>query len=618
VVQTYAEVEPSEVLHPDMQISKNDSKEIVLQLTPEPHDKKIEQLIALMYQKGVANVFSVLEKLNDPHLTDDFHRFLVQYVKSNFDVIGLKPTSQMWKALHMTLYEVTLPERGDDTERAIKEVISSMEQFYAGMLSVEDEKGSGYFAIELAVANHSDDFTFYVAVHDNKKSLFEKQMLSVFYNAQIVEKKDDYNIFNEKGATFASEARLTKNSIWPIKTYDTFDYDPLNSILNSFSKVKTHDEGASIQFIIKPQSGEHTKRYKKTLDDIVAGEKVAKAIAQNDKGAAEYVEGFFKGVGSIFSSPEKSKEEKEKAESKKKDAIQYIDQVSVEEIKRKIASPIVKVTLRIVTSAETASQAEMIRADIESAFNQFGNPTGNKIEFAAVRPGKLQEFLRDYSYRLTGESESMLINVRELTSLMHFPSTQIKSAPHLKIAKAGTAPAPVDLPQGGTLLGTNTDRGVERQVFLTPEDRLRHLYVIGQTGTGKTTLLKNMIIQDIKAGNGVCFIDPHGSDIQDVLANIPPERVNDIIYFDPAYIDRPMALNMLEYDRRYPEQKTFVVNEMLSIFNKLFDMKTAGGPMFEQYFRNAVLLTIDDPTTGTTLVDVSRVLSNKTFRDLKL
>ena len=153
---------------------------------------------------------------------------------------------------------------------------------------------------------------------------------------------------------------------------------------------------------------------------------------------------------------------------------------------------------------------------------------------------------------------------------------------------------------------------------MTQDDRLRHFYTIGQTGTGKTTFLKHMIAQDIQNGEGVCFIDPHGVDIQDVLALIPKERYEDLIYFDPSNTAHPMGLNMLEYDVRFPEQKTFVVNEMLSIFDKLFDMKTAGGPMFEQYFRNAVLLTIEDPTGGSTLLDVSRVLASKEFRELKL
>jgi Cdc6-like AAA superfamily ATPase len=168
------------------------------------------------------------------------------------------------------------------------------------------------------------------------------------------------------------------------------------------------------------------------------------------------------------------------------------------------------------------------------------------------------------------------------------------------------------------ILGINEYQGEETPIYFKPLDRMRHMYVIGQTGTGKTTLLKNMIVQDIKNGDGVCFIDPHGSDIEDILAQIPPERHDDVIYFDPAYLERPMGLNMLEYDARYPEQKSFVVNELLAIFNKLFDMKTSGGPMFEMYFRNAVLLTIDDPKDEATLLDVVRVLSDKEYRASKL
>ncbi|MCX6715977.1 MAG: TraM recognition domain-containing protein, partial [Candidatus Taylorbacteria bacterium] len=308
----------------------------------------------------------------------------------------------------------------------------------------------------------------------------------------------------------------------------------------------------------------------------------------------------------------------EKAAAKQKEAAANVDQVSIEEIKLKMNSPTVAVNVRIIASAENEVTAGQILGDIESSFNQFENTHGNKLVFERVKKGDFKKLLYDFSFRLADDKYRILANLKELTSLIHFPAMVMKSSPHLKIAKAGSAPAPLDLPQEGVFLGTNTDRGRDTKVFLTPEDRLRHFYVIGQTGTGKTTLLKNMIVQDINEGRGLCFIDPHGSDVQDILALIPPERVDDVVYFDPAYVDRPMALNMLEYDRRFPEQKTFVVNEMLSIFNKLFDMKTAGGPMFEQYFRNAVLLTIDDPTTGSTLVDVSRVLSNKTFRDLKL
>lgn len=614
-IQEYKEVPHQEVLHKEYVLPKEKTEAIVLELTPEEHDEKISDLLGMMQTHGVKNALTVLDQMNNPHLQDDFERFLVQYIKAGFPVQGMPEKSPEFKALHMTLYEVTLPEKtGEEKERALKEVISSMEQFYSGMMSVDDPSGTGYFTIELAVSNQADDFSFNVAVHDTKKSLFEKVILSIFHNAKVIEHKDDYNIFNEKGATVASYAQFTKNAIWPLKTYDQFDHDPLNSILNSFSKIKTKGEGAAIQIVVTPQGDKHTKRFKKTLDDIMKGEKISEAITKHDDGFGKYVEGFFKGITALT----ESKEQKEKAKEKKKEAAGNVDQISTEQIKLKMLSPTVATNIRIVASAENETIAGGILSDIEASFNQFENTHGNKIIFNKVKKSELKGLLYDFSFRLADDKRRLLTNIKELTTLIHFPATVIKSAPHLKTAKAGSAPAPLELAREGIILGVNRDRGVETKVFMTPEDRLRHFYVIGQTGTGKTTLLKNMIAQDILNGEGVCMIDPHGSDIQDILGLIPKHRYEDVIYFDPSHTDRPMALNMLEYDRRYPEQKTFVVNEMLSIFNKLFDMKTAGGPMFEQYFRNAVLLVMEDPESGNTLLDVSRVLSNKAYREMKL
>jgi hypothetical protein len=632
-VREYRKTAHDKVLHKNYVMPREQTTEIILHLTPEAHDTKMAELLGIMQTHGIKNALNIAEKLGSPHVLDDFERFLVQYLKEGYPSTGLSEKTPEFKALHMTLYEVTLPEKTDDgKERALKEVLSSMEQFYSGMMSVEDHDstgGTGYFTIELAVANHSDDFAFHVAVHDSKKSLFEKQMLSIFHNAKIIEKKDDYNIFNEAGATVASYAIYSKNSIWPLKTYEQFDYDSLNVLLNSFSKIKTNGEGVAVQFVVKPVGGDHTKRYKKTLDDIMKGEKISEAISKNDEGVGKYVDGFFNGVSSLLTP--KSKEEKEKEETKKKEAAQHVDQMAVDAVKAKISTPTLALNIRVVASAEDETTAEQILSDVEAAFNQFENTSGNRLKFSPVGKGALKELLYNFTFRLFDDGTKLLPNLKELTSLIHFPANVIRSAPHLKVAKAGTAPAPLDLARpedarGGmqgegskyVLLGVNRDRSTETKVFMSPEDRLRHFYVIGQTGTGKTTLLKNMIAQDIANGEGVCMIDPHGSDIQDILSMIPKHRYEDVIYFDPSHTARPMALNMLEYDRRFPEQKTFVVNEMLSIFNKLFDMKTAGGPMFEQYFRNAVLLVMDDPDTGNTLLDVSRVLANKVYRELKI
>lgn len=613
-IQKYKEVPPKEILHPNYEIKKDDRDKIVLDLSPEKHDDKMGEFLGILQEKGIRNALSVIEHLHNPHLEDDFERFLVQYIKAGFEVKGISKKDQLFRALEMTLYEISLPEKGkDDHPKTLKELVSSMEQFYAGMLSVSDksEKGPNYFTLELAVENHSDEFIFFAAVPDSKKDLFEKHILSVFHNAKISERKDDYNIFDDKGVSLGSYAKSANNPIFSLKTYEQFDHDPLNIVLNSFSKINRDGEGAAIQLIFKPVGDTYTSKYKYALERINKGVKVKEAID-----IPETVFGHIVKFGKEVARDLTNKKEKEEKEKEKE--LKNIDEIVVEDIKQKIGSSIVATNIRIVASGSDEGRARAILRDVQSAFNQFENSHGNRLSFVELKKGKLALLLKNFSFRLYSEEEKIPLSIKELTTILHLPSTEIKSAPQLKISKAATAPAPIGLPSKGVLLGVNKNRNVETPIYITPEDRLRHFYTIGQTGTGKTTLLKNMIAQDIANGEGVCMIDPHGSDIQDILAIVPKERYEDIIYFDPSYTARPMALNMLEYDLRFPEQKTFVVNEMLSIFNKLFDMKTAGGPMFEQYFRNAVLLVMEDPETGNTLLDVSRVLAQKSFREMKL
>ena len=165
-------------------------------------------------------------------------------------------------------------------------------------------------------------------------------------------------------------------------------------------------------------------------------------------------------------------------------------------------------------------------------------------------------------------------------------------------------------------MGHNDYRGVKTDIRLATSDRRRHLYCIGQTGVGKSVFLQEMAKQDVREGRGLCFIDPHGDAVQDILAAVPRERAEDVVYFDPSDTERPFGLNMLEFSR--PEEKTFVVNEMINIFGKLYDLKQTGGPMFEQYMRNAMLLIMEDPATGSTLMEISKVLADPDFRRMKL
>ena len=612
-IETHAQRKKEDILDKDYVLKNKEVKEIVLDLSPEKHDAKMSELLTILQEKGILNALSVADGLKDPHVEDDFHRFLIQYVKAGFLVLGKDEKTPVLKALKMTLFEVSLPASPKDQaqkNKNLKELISKMEQFYSGMLSIEhdDAAGAGYFVIELANANHSNEIVFYMALPDTKRSLFEKQLQSIFSEVKIVEKKDDYNIFNESGDYVGAYAELGSNPIFPIKTYDGYDYDPLTVILNTFSKVDKDGEGASLQIIVRPAEAKKMDFYKRVLKEMEKGAKFTDAL-----GKADY--SFFNIAGRIgkdFISSNKSAKDAQRPDNAAS------NQTPIENIKAKIASPLVDINVRVMASGNTREEAAAILSDIESSFNQFENTSGNKFNWRRMEGRDLLKMARDFSFRIFAPEKSLTFNLRELTTFAHLPEIDLGDSSQLKKTQSATAPAPLEMPKDGIMLGVNRYRNLDTEIRMTAEDRLRHFYIIGQTGTGKTTLLKTMIRQDIIAGEGVCMIDPHGSDIQEVLSFIPEERYKDVIYFDPSYTERPMGLNMLEYDRRFPEQKTFVVNEMLSIFNKLFDMKTAGGPMFEQYFRNAVMLVIEDPDTGSTLLDVSRVLSDKAYRELKL
>ncbi|MFA6386791.1 MAG: TraM recognition domain-containing protein [Candidatus Paceibacterota bacterium] len=601
LIHEYRKFEPEDVMHKSALMSKKETEDLVLRLKPEEHDDKMEELLALLLDKGISNTLAVIAKMSNPHLDDDFHRFLVQYLYSTHKVPGLKEGTPLFKSLDMKLFEITLPDAGDNEKdkKGLKEILSAMEQFYAGMHSIGEGRENynrNHFTLEIALSEGSDSFVFYVAVPSNKSELFEKQLLGVHLNAKITEIPDDYNIFGDNAYISGSFATLARHEVYPIKLYDAIDHDPLNIILNVFTKLKKHGEGASIQFSICPEDDDIIRKFHIIHADVKNGMSVRTASSMTRQITKE-----FKNLASqlFFGASKKEKEKK-------------VNDKAVEYIAEKLKSTIMATNIRIITSAETEERSKQILSEIESSFNQFTESDRNGFNFNHPKGTDLANLIHNFSYRMFSDEYEMPLNLKELATIFHFPNTIVSS--QLKLAKAGIAPAPMEMGGEGILLGINSYRGKDTEIRMSREDRLRHMYVIGQTGTGKTTILKNMIAQDIKNGDGCCFIDPHGSDIQDILSYVPKERIDDVIYFDPAYTARPMGLNMLEYDPKYPEQKTFVVNELMTIFNKLFT-KESMGPMFEQYFKNSAFLAMDDPNNHATLLDITRILGNKEYRD---
>lgn len=620
---------PAEILADEYRLSEatkhTEAEALIAELALGGSESAVKSLQQTMEEKGIKNALAVLEQLHDPHVADDFHRYLVRYVAAGLMPAGADEKSPRFRALHMTLYEIALPSSSGAEEgghaKPLKELISKMEQLYAGLLSVEDAAlgEPPYFALELAVPAESPELQFYAAVPNGKRNLFEKQLLAIFPDAHLSPQPSDYNIFATGGVAFVSTAKLAEHPALPLTDYSGFDYDPLNALTNAFAKIQHKGEGAAFQLIIEPRGGRHVKHYRKILQALRKGEKRSAAFNTPETMLGEMARDFRK---TLFSGKPKDEQKAKEAETRQAEA----NKASIEQVEKKIATPIVGVTLRLAVSSGDAAVADQVLGDLEAAFNQFANTQGNRLVFTRVPPraGRAQAVLEDFSFRLP-DSAPLPLSLRELTTLYHFPPSGIESSPHLKQARFTHAPAPLSLVEDtdagsrGTLLGINTYRGQETRVHLAPEDRLRHLYVIGQTGTGKTWFLMTQIMQDIINGEGCCFIDPHGNDIFKILAAIPSERYKDVIYFDPADLSRPFSLNFLEYDFSRPEQKTFIVNELLMIFRRLYgDVPESMGPAFEQYFRNATQLVMEDPSSGSTILDIARVLANKEFREMKL
>jgi len=513
--------------------------------------------------------------------------------------------------LGLALYLISAPENikaqeGDEIQ-ALKNFITQMEQFLSGLATFQRkglaEKlwGNPSFALEIASHNRGSEIFFYIAFPRIYETLLANQLHGAFPDAKM-EKVPDYNIFNVEGATAGALVLSAESQILPIKTYAKLGVDPLGAITAAFSKIKEYGEGAALQITLRA-GGESIKKRAH-----MAAQKIKEGISRKDVLGGKGLWGAF--IDILSGKMEKGKESAGGRTS-------AYDEELAKLFEEKAGKIIFECNIRILASAAKSREADGLLKNIGASFLQFNNPEGSGFKIKELSGKALRKLVENFSFRLFDEKNIVNLNVEEIASIYHLPFST-KSAPMVRTLKAREAAPPVNLPKDGLSIGVSKYRDEEREVRIKKDDRRRHFYSIGQTGTGKSTLMQKMIIQDIQNGEGVCVIDPHGDLIDKILGHVPKERANDVIVFDPGDIQHPMGLNMLEYDPKYPEQKSLIVNELFEIFNKLFNMSVAGGPMFEQYFRNSTSLVMEDPESGNTLLEISRVLSDKTFRDYKI
>lgn len=469
------------------------------------------------------------------------------------------------RSIDSVLLQIAVP-RGNEIK------IDAMEQLFAALFAIKKggwrQKYSFQPTASFEIVAKQEDIRFYVWVPKSLKDLLEKQIHGAYPDAEIIEVQE-YNIFSEQGKVAHKALQLSKEDYYPIKTYRELPTDPLASITSALAKMGK-DEAAAIQVLISPADSK------------------------------------WQSQGSSFVSETKKQEaDPEKAKF-------AVAAKTLEAVENKIGKPGFETSIRMVVVSESEESAKAHLANIDSSFAQFSSDV-NSFRARTIRRkgGFIEEFLYRYQpmFHLFGNRPSVL-NSEELATIFHFPNKQV-TTPHIYWLYAKTAPAPSEIPTEGLYLGTSTYRGIRRPVYISDSDRQRHMYIIGKTGTGKTELLKDLIMQDIRAGKGICYMDPHGDAIEDLLQLIPPERAEDVIYFNPGDTERPMGLNLLEAKTEH--QKHFATTAVINMFYKLFDPYKTGivGPRFEHAVRNAMLTAMSEE--GTTFVEVMRILTDSKY-----
>lgn len=517
------------------------------------------------------------------------------------------------RSLNLDLLSIRFPSVASEQQMSVaqaREKIALMDQLYANLFMVRDKwwrvafYGRPSFALELTVPHIGEELSFYVAVPRRLSSAVEKIIQGIFPDAQA-EKVRDYNIFNPEGKSVGSFLVFTTNRFYPIRTYQKLEGDPIKAVANVFTKLAQVGEGAALQIVARPARSRWKRKLRERAKVFFSGKKPADDMLSKTAGASR----FWRDAPSTG--------DQKPAMPTPVVRLTPLEEETVRALENKAGKPLFEANIRVLASAPDQERALAILSGLELAFSQFTDSSLNGFVARRSKPWSWKKLVFNFSFRAFDPRKKIILSSEEMTSIFHFPNVPLET-PKMKVVKAREAPAPANLPTEGLLLGYNSFRGEKIDIRMPDEDRRRHLYVIGQTGTGKTVFLENMAVQDIQNGKGVCFIDPHGDTVERMLEMVPRHRAQDVIYFNPGDMERPMGLNMLEYDPAFPEQKTFIVNELLGIFNKLYNMSIAGGPIFEQYFRNAAMLVMDDPASGNTILEISRVLADKPFRDHKL
>ena len=522
------------------------------------------------------------------------------------------------RALKMVPLLIHLPPPSDDTQANGRDVrdltdenISKATVIYNIIASTVQKGfkskfyGQRHFAFE--VIGSQGFVYFYAAVPVGLVDVVKQAVISAYPSARL-EETVEHNIFNPVGkvaATVGGELNLKSSFAYPIATFQDLKRDAMQSLLNALSTLEKED-GAGIQILMRPAD----PAWRKEASTIASDKRKGK---DKKKTGLESIWPVIKQLVTAFVQPPSGGKDGDKDKPKELSAM---EQQVLDSIDEKTRHPGYEVLIRVISSSNVSGRSQAILNNIVAAFSLFDAPGKNGFKYSASKD--MDSFITSYIMRFfPPQKKKNILNAVELATVFHFPDQRSIPTSQLSRQASKQVDAPRNMPDNGLLLGYNLFRGAKKPIRLDLGDRQRHMYAVGQTGTGKSTFLENLALQDMLNGDGFAFIDPHGDTAEQLLSMVPKERTEDVIYFSPAEMNYPMGLNLFEFN--HPDQKDFLIQETINMLYKLYDPQHQGimGPRYEHLFRNAALTVMADPAGGT-FVDIPKLFRDPKFVEQKL
>jgi hypothetical protein len=516
------------------------------------------------------------------------------------------------RGLKMVPLLIHLPPPSDDTEgngRDVRDLADeniSKAQIIYNIIASTLQKGfkskfygQRHFAFE--IVGTQGFVYFYAAVPVALEEVVKQAIVSAYPSARL-EEVAEHNIFSEVGkvsGTLGGELALKEDYAYPIATYQDLKRDAMQSLLNALATLGKED-GAAIQILMRPADPGWRKH--------------ATGIASRKRKGDESggLSSLVKNLAVAFVKPPEGGGN----DGSSKKELSNLEQATLDAIDDKTRHPGYEVLIRVVASSNISQRSQAILSNIIASFSLYDAPGKNGFKYTPAKD--IESLVTAYILRFfPQQSVHTILNSVELATLFHFPDQRNIPTSQLTRQDSKQVDGPRNIPEEGLLLGYNIFRGAKKPVRLGLADRQRHMYVVGQTGTGKSTFLENLALQDMLSGNGFAFVDPHGDTAERLLAMVPKERTEDVIYFSPADMDYPMGLNLFEFHA--PDQKDFLIQEALNMLYKLYDPQHQGimGPRYEHLFRNAALTIMADPAGGT-FVDIPKLFRDPKYVQQKL